>query len=605
MFQSYEEVSDPTVGRPRTAALRELMSAQGLDGYFVPRTDEYLNEFVSPCSERLAWLTGFTGSAGLAVVLKKSAALFVDGRYKIQARYQVDLDLLDIQLIPDVKPESWISTHAGQKSKIGYDPRLHTVRNIRAMNAVLDPEGIKLVPVEKNLIDRIWKDRPPEPTGAVRLHPLKYAGKRATEKLSAIQQDLKQRHADAVLVTQPESVAWLFNIRGDDIRHTPVVLCTAIIHARKKPELFVDPKKLSPTVSAALKKILHLRSAGEISDRIKQLGSRRSRVQIDPARTPVFYADMLTGSGAEPVEADDPCILPRAIKNSTEIAGARQANIRDGQALCRFLCWLENNVKSRPVDEISAAEKLEDFRRDTGKLLDISFDTISGAGPNGAITHYRVTRNTNRILGKGTLFLIDSGGQYLDGTTDITRTVAIGRPTAYMRNHFTLVLKGHIAISRALFPEGTRGMDLDPFARQALWAAGLDFGHGTGHGIGSYLSVHEGPQGISRRSKTPLRPGMILSNEPGYYRAEKYGIRIENLLLVTEPRLVKGGEVPMLGLDVLSFAPIDLNLINASGLTPDEIKWLNHYHREVRRHILPALDTAEKEWLLQSTRKLK
>lgn len=605
MFQSYEEVNNPAVGGPRIALLRSLMAEQGLDGYLVPRADEYLSEFVPPCAERLAWLTGFSGSAGLAIILKSSAALFVDGRYKIQAGHQVDPKLMEICQIPRSKPEAWLAAHVKRKYRIGFDPRLHTHKNIQTLTTALNSEDAELAPVKRNLIDIIWTDRPPEPAGSVHLHPLKYSGKRAAEKLVCIQKTLRKTEADAALLTQPESISWLFNIRGDDVRHTPVVLARAIIHSRKKPELFINRQKLTTSVIEALKKISHLKSPEELSARIKKLGQDGSKVQIEPNKTPAYYSDLLDKSGARISEDGDPCILPKSIKNSTEIAGARQANIRDGIAVSRFLCWLEKNSTAGLIDEIGAAKKLEQFRRDTGKLRDISFDTISGAGSNGAITHYRVTRESNRGLRKGSLFLIDSGGQYLDGTTDVTRTVAIGKPTAEMRHHFTLVLKGHIAISRARFPEGTRGMDIDPFARQALWSAGLDFEHGTGHGVGSYLSVHEGPQGISRLSTTPLQPGMILSNEPGYYRAEKYGIRIENLVLVSDPAEIKGGQIPMLGFENLTFVPIDVNLIERSNLTPDEVSWLNNYHRDVRKQVLPEIDSTEKAWLLQATKPLE
>jgi len=572
MFQNF---AAPPAHRPvgeRLGRLRAAMAAARLDALLVPRADEYQGEYVSPAAERLAWLTGFTGSAGLAVIGSRRAALLVDGRYRVQARQQVDTKAFDILEVPAAKLEDWLGKHLAAGAVVGADPRLHTANMVEELATALDGRGIRLALRAQNLVDRVWgAARPAPPRGAVLPHPLQYAGKPAAEKIAELQALLREQEHDAVVLTMSDSIAWLFNIRGSDVQHNPVVLAFAIVPARGKSEIFVDPGKLGAAARS------HPHSAAS------------------------WFFRRLTGGRAVIVRAPDPCALPKARKNATEIAGARAAHKRDGAAVVRFLAWLEREIARGEVDEIAAAARLEALRSETQLLREISFDTIAGAGPNGAIVHYRVTAASNRRLRAGELFLIDSGAQYLDGTTDLTRTVAIGTPTRQMRERFTLVLKGHIAVATARFPTTTRGVELDGFARRALWQAGLDFDHGTGHGVGSYLCVHEGPQSISRRGMTVLQPGMIVSDEPGYYREGAYGIRIENLLLVREADTPPGGERAMLSFEVLTLAPIDRRLLEPALLAPEERAWLNAYHQRVAATIGPELDAQDRAWLAAAT----
>lgn len=587
----------------RLALLREELRRCGLYGLLVPHADEYQNEYLPPCAERLAWLTGFTGSAGLVAALADKAALFVDGRYELQAQAQTDPAAFAIVRTRDMELSPWLAENVPAGARVGYDPRLHTASEVKALTATADRKGFALAAVEENLIDRLWRDRPSPPVGPLTLHPLRHAGRAAADKIADLQQALGKAGEDAALLIAPDAIAWLFNIRGSDVIHTPLCLSFAIAHAGEKPELFVDARKLSPAVASELSAIATLREPDALPARLAALGrgdgAEGRRVRVDLGRTPQWFVERLAGAGAKLVEGEDPCLLPKARKNAVEIEGARAAHRRDGAALCRFLAWLDASAASGRVDEIGAAQRLEAFRAATGELRDLSFAAISGAGPNGAIVHYRVTPQSNRRLEPGSLYLIDSGGQYPDGTTDVTRTVAIGTPDADMRRHFTLVLKGHIAIATARFPKGASGQALDAFARRALWQAGLDYDHGTGHGVGSYLSVHEGPQAIAtRRSPTALEPGMIVSNEPGYYREGCYGIRIENLLLVTPPEAVPGGDRPMMGFETLTLAPIDRRLVAAERLSPDERQWLDAYHARVWREIGPLLDSDdERRWL--------
>ncbi len=604
MFQTFDNTADPTKGAERVASLRQELKDRGLVGFVVPRTDEYQNEYVPPSAERLAWLTGFSGSAGLAIIMAERAALFVDGRYTIQARDQVDGEIFEILQVPEAKPFEWLAKHMKSGDRFGYDPKLHTIDGVKRMQKAVDASGADLEAVDQNPIDAIWSDRPLPPSAKVRRHPIEFAGVEAGEKIAELQKAIKDADADAALLTSPESVCWALNIRGSDVAHTPLALCTAIINTDAKPELFVANNKLDDDVRDYLAGIIDIRDPGDMAMRLAELGADKARVQLDPGSSSHWYANQLEDAGAEIRHGNDPCVLPRARKNTAEIEGARSAHKRDGAAVCRFLCWLDANAGDGSVDEIAAARKLEGFRADTGKLHDISFDTISGAGSNGAIVHYRVTEATNRPLERGSLYLVDSGAQYLDGTTDITRTVAIGEPSAQMRRHFTLVLKGHIAVATARFPKGTRGQDLDPFARRALWAVGLDYDHGTGHGVGSFLSVHEGPQRISKLGPAPLEPGMICSNEPGFYSEGEYGIRIENLELVTAAEPIEGGDREMQGFETLTLAPIDLRLVEPEFLTADEITWLDTYHARVRAEIGPLLGTDETTWLEQATRSL-
>jgi Xaa-Pro aminopeptidase len=592
MFQSFEDFTDPTKGAERVVQLRAELKHRKLASFLVPRTDEYQNEYVPPAGERLYWLTGFSGSAGLAVIQKKQAALFVDGRYTLQARNQVDGGAFEVLQTPNVKPTEWLVQHAKKGDRVGYDPRLHTMAEIARLERALAPTGAKLAPQKTNPVDAVWQDRPDPPMGPVVPHGLEYSGKPAAEKIADLKQTLRQAKQDAVLLTQPESIAWAFNIRGSDVPHTPLALSFAILHAKKK---------LSDNVRGVLAEYLNIRQPDQLGSALKALGKAKAKVRLDSRSAPCWFGDQLAKAGAKIVEGADPCLLPKAIKNSAEIDGARAAHIRDGAALCRFFAWLDREAPSGKVDEIRAAERLEAFRAETGRLKDLSFDTISGAGPNGAIVHYRVSRASSRGLEPGSLYLVDSGAQYVDGTTDVTRTIAIGEPTQTMRRHFTLVLKGHIAVATARFPKGTRGQDLDPFARRPLWQAGLDFDHGAGHGVGSYLSVHEGPQRISRLGAVPLEPGMICSNEPGYYREGDYGIRIENLVLVTGLEKIEGGEREMMGFETLTLAPIDRRLIDTAMLTSEELDWLNGYHARVRETAGPIVDEQTRKWLEVAT----
>lgn len=605
MFQSFENIAGPSNGKTRVSLLRKALKARGLAAFLVPHADEYQNEYLPPNAERLSWLTGFTGSAGMAVIATGTAALFVDGRYALQAPAQVDGRIFEVLQIPSNKPADWLKKNLRKGDAIGYDPRLHTIRAIARMQQDADIAGLRLIPQDTNPVDAIWKNRQAAPGKAISLHPLEFAGQPAAKKIAAVQKQLKKAKADAQILTSPESIAWLLNIRGQDVPHTPLPLSFAIVPAKGKPELFIAPGKVPAPVRKELVKDVKLRKPDALSSALssagKAAGTALRCVQLDAERASQWFAEKLSQTGARIIHGSDPCIALKARKNKTEIAGARAAHKRDGAAMCRFLAWLDAQALSGNVDEISAAKKLETFRRQTGELREISFDTISGAGANGAIVHYRVSESSNARLEPGTLYLVDSGAQYLDGTTDITRTVSVGAPTHDMRRHFTLVLKAHISLSAARFPAGTRGVDLDPLARAPLWKAGLDFDHGTGHGVGSYLSVHEGPQNISKRGMAELEPGMILSNEPGYYLEGEYGIRTENLVLVTPARKVKGGARPMMGFETLTLAPYDQRLVDPSLLTGDELKWLNAYHARVMKQIGPELGAGDRKWLQQAT----
>ena len=604
MYQDFETAGSSEDSAAHFSALRALMDKAKLDGVLVPRSDEHQGEYVAASSERLRWLTGFSGSAGLCVVLKSQAALFVDGRYTVQAPAQVDTGLLEVVQVPDNRPSEWLRSNLGRNTTVAFDPWLHTVHEIETLKGLLQPHGIRLKSVARNLIDKLWgKNRPSPPLQPVIAHPLKYAGESADSKIGAVQQDLTEAGQDAVVLTLPDSIAWLFNIRGADVAHNPVALAFAIVPARGKPELFIAPEKLTTSaVRSHLGAIAQLRTPSDLIPRIRALAAGNAKVRLDPMTAAYWFAARLGRKAGSVVHGRDPCLWPKARKNAAEIKGARSAHERDGVAMSRFLAWLDREAPSGKLDEISTVRRLEAFRADTGALKEVSFDTISGSGPHGAIVHYRVTEATNRLLRKGELFLVDSGAQYQDGTTDITRTIAIGRPSAEMRERFTLVLKGHIAIATARFPAGTRGVDLDVLARRALWSRGLDFAHGTGHGVGSYLSVHEGPQSLSRRGMVAFEPGMIVSNEPGYYREGAYGIRIENLLLVEEPAEIGDGEQPMLSFETLTLAPIDRRLVATNLLDPEERNWLNTYHARVRKVIGPELKGAERTWLIEATK---
>ena len=602
MFQDFDDRGGPAAVAHRVARLREMLAVRGLDAWLVPHADPYQNEFQPPSEERLLWLTGFSGSWGLAVVLGMRAVLFVDGRYTLQAEQQTDRSVFEIIKAPDTKPDEWLAETLNPGERLGYDPRLQTIAGARKLREAAKTAGAELVPVSDNPVEALWTDRPAWPANAVALHPLTFAGEAASEKIARVRDTLKRDGDDAVLLSAPESVAWLLNIRGSDVAHTPIALCRALVPAQGPLRLFIEPERLVEDVRAALSDIATVHAPETLADELADFAKAGTpKIRLDPNHASRWLACMVEDSGAETVEAADPCVRIKAIKNETEIAGARAAHLRDGVAVTRFLAWLEANAPGNRIDEIKAAERLEAFRTETGELQDISFDTISGAGPNGAIVHYRVTRATNRPLEPGTLYLVDSGGQYRDGTTDITRTVAIGQPSAAMRRHFTLVLKGHIAIATARFPVGTRGVDIDGFARRGLWAAGLDYDHGTGHGVGSFLGVHEGPASISKRGMVELERGMILSNEPGYYREGEYGIRIENLLLVLPPEPVAGGEREMMHFETLTLAPIDRRLVMPELLTQDERGWLDAYHARVRAELSPHLADSDRTRLERAT----
>ena len=584
----------------RLNALRVQLEAERLDGFVVPLTDEHMSEYVGAYAQRLAWLTGFQGSAGAAVVLSAEAAIFTDGRYTLQVRDQVDGRHWSYQSVPETSIADWLKAHAPEGGRIGYDPWLHTRDWVAKARDALAARGAELVAVGSNPIDSIWAEQPSPSTARLIVQPELYAGRSSAAKRQEMADWLREQGADAAVLSALDSIAWTFNVRGADVDHTPVALSFALVHDDGTADLFVSADKLTDEVRQHLGNgvRVHEREAFE-----PHLGSMAGKTVVaDPERAVAAIFDALDTAGARLLAKRDPAVLAKAIKNEAEVAGHRAAQARDGAAMARFLYWLSIEAPKGGLTEISAANKLEEFRRAGGDLRDLSFDTISGAGPNGAIVHYRVTEETNRPLELNSLYLIDSGGQYPDGTTDITRTVAIGEPTAEMRDRFTRVLKGHIAIARAVFPDGTRGSQLDSFARQPLWEAGLDYAHGTGHGVGSFLSVHEGPHRISAANypgsgwDEPLCAGMFLSNEPGYYKAGEYGIRIENLVMV-EPREIAGAEKAMLGFETLTFAPIDRTLVEASMLSADERAWLNSYHDKVLRLVGPQVEPEAAAWL--------
>jgi Xaa-Pro aminopeptidase len=600
-FQSFEERGERGKSAPRLAALRAELARRGLDGFIVPRADEFQNEYVPPCAERLAWLTGFTGSAGVAIVLADRAAIFVDGRYQVQVKEEVDTAVFTVEHLVERPPPAWIEATLKPGQKLGYSPWLHTVDGAEQLAKACAAAGASLVAAADNPVDAIWSDRPPPPLGAVVLHELRYSGEAAVQKIARVRAEMQKLAADALVVPDPHAVCWLFNIRGSDIPHTPVVLAFAVVPKEGRPSLYVDGRKLSDDVRRRLEDIAAIRSASDFARDLAALGAEKRAVRLDPASCPEAIARLIADNGGKVLRGADPIAPMKAIKNSVEIAGAGAAQLRDGAAVTRFLGWFEHAMQSGTLTEIDAVEALESFRRDTGLLKDVSFPTIAGAGADGAIVHYRVTRRSNRRIVPGELFLVDSGGQYEDGTTDITRTVATGTPTADMRQKFTLVLKGHIAIARAVFPDGTTGAQLDTLARQFLWRDGVDFDHGTGHGVGSYLSVHEGPARISKLGSAPLKRGMILSNEPGYYRTGAYGIRIENLLLVTAAEAAAGAEKPFNAFETLTLAPIDRRLVEPAMLTQEEIAWLDAYHARVRDALSPLVDPATQVWLSTAT----
>jgi Xaa-Pro aminopeptidase len=593
----------------RLAALRKELQRRGLDGFVIPISDEHLSEYVGGYAQRLQWLTGFGGSAGTAAVLRDKAAMFVDGRYTLQVRDQVDGRLYEYKSVPQDSLGGWLAANAGEGAKIGFDPWLHTSGWAKSVAKALEASGAQLVPVAANPVDAVWQDRPEPSSAPAFVQDDALAGRSSADKRADVGEWLKAQQLDAVVISALDSVAWLLNVRGSDVDRTPVALSYVIAHADGTADWFIAPGKVPSDVAAHLGNAVRVRSRAQFSAALAELSGKR--VAADPERAVAAIFTALEAAGADVVRATDPVVLPKAIKNEAERDGHRAAQARDGAAVARFLHWLSVEGPKGEVDELIAAARLHQFRQATGDLRDLSFDTISGAGPNGAIVHYRVSEETNRRLEPNSVYLVDSGGQYADGTTDITRTVWIGpgEPPAEVRDRFTRVLKGHIALAVQAFPQGTAGSQLDTLARQFLWQVGLDYAHGTGHGVGAFLAVHEGPQRIAKPrggqagTEQELMAGMILSNEPGYYRTGEYGIRIENLVLV-EPREIDGREGDWLGFETLTLAPIDRTLVERALLSEDEAAWWNAYHARVRAVLGPQLEGDALTWLEDACRAL-
>lgn len=597
MFQTFETTSNPKDGAPRLAQLRKAMDETGLDGFLVPRSDAFQGEYVAPSDERLAWLTGFTGSAGFCVALKGVAGVFIDGRYRLQVRTQVDTARFTPVHWPEVSLADWLKDQLPGGGTIGYDPWLHSQKEIATATAAVLDNGIKLRPTD-NLVDRIWTDRPSPPIGRMFVYPIENAGQTHSDKRAEIARTLRAAGQRSTVLTLPDSIAWLLNCRGEDIARNPIAQAFAILHDDGRVDLFSNAANLGELADHFGTDITcHTRQ-----DIVTSLGELTGPVRLDKARAPILISTLLADADIEISYDDDPCLLPKACKNATELAGTTTAHLRDAAAMIEFLCWLDATAPNGGLSEIDVVEKLEGFRRATNALRDISFETIAGTGPNGAVIHYRVSNESNRQILPGDLLLVDSGGQYIDGTTDITRTIAIGQPTGEQIACFTRVLQGMIAVSRTRFPKGITGAHLDALARAPLWLAGQDYDHGTGHGVGAYLSVHEGPQRLARSSDEPFKAGMILSNEPGYYRDGAFGIRIENLIVVEPaPDLPGADDRDMLAFRTLTFVPIDHRLIDPAMLAPGERAWINAYHAEVKAKILDRLSDAARVWLEQAT----
>jgi Xaa-Pro aminopeptidase len=597
-FQTFEEPEGGVALAARLAAFREELARRRLTGFVIPRADQQQNEYVAPSEERLAWLTGFTGSAGLAIVLTQQAALFVDGRYTLQAAKQVDAKAWTIEPLIDPPPENWLAKHLAAGDRLGFDPWLHTTAAAERLAAACAKAGV--VAVDTNPLDSVWTERPAPPLGPVAIHGTPFSGEAEGDKLNRIRLEITKLGADALVLSDSHAVAWTFNIRGADVSHTPLPLSYALVPRDGRPIVFIDHRKLSNSARDHLEQTADVEEPEALTPKLTELAQRGASIALDNATAADALSRLIGAAGGKVVRGNDPVSLLKAVKNATEIAGTRSAHRRDAIALARFLAWIDREAPSGALTEIDTVEALETFRRETGALKDVSFPTIAGTGPNGAIVHYRVTRKTNRRIAPGDLLLIDSGAQYEDGTTDVTRTIAIGKPTMEMCDRFTRVLRGHIAIARAVFPDGTTGAQLDTLARQFLWQAGIDFDHGTGHGVGSYLSVHEGPARISKLGTTPLKRGMILSNEPGYYKTDAFGIRIENLELVVGTEIA-GAEKPLNAFETLTLAPIDRRLIDLNMLDGAELSWLNDYHARVRHEVRRHVDEATRIWLDAAT----
>ncbi len=602
-LQSFAATTRPEQGPPRLAALRAALQTAGLDGFLVPRADRHQGEYVAACDERLAWLTGFTGSAGFAIVLPAIAGIFVDGRYRVQVKAQVDTGHFTPVAWPATKPADWLKEQAPNGAVVGFDPWLHTRDEIERIEKSLEGSGVSLQR-SRNFIDALWEDRPARPRGVIRVHPEALAGEASAAKRLRLSETLTRAGQRAAVLTLPDSICWLLNIRGSDIPRNPVVQAFAILHDDGRVTLFLDEARLDGGLRAHLGAGVSLRPPEAFEAALRTLPGP---VRVDAGTAPLAVADALGEAGIAVAWAPDPCILPKARKNAAEIAGSRAAHLRDGAAMVEFLCWLDARAAevcagTGTLTETETVARLEAVRRAGNSLHDISFETIAGSGPHGAVVHYRVTEETDRAVQPGELLLVDSGGQYLDGTTDITRTIAIGAPPPEARAAFTRVLQGMIAISRLRWPTGLAGRDLDALARYPLWLAGQDYDHGTGHGVGAFLSVHEGPQRLARSSEVPLEPGMILSNEPGYYREGAFGIRLENLVVVIEaPSLPGADDRPMLAFETLTWAPIDRRLIDVAALTTAERDWLDSYHAEVHRRIGPRVSAGAAAWLEAAT----
>jgi Xaa-Pro aminopeptidase len=599
-FQSFVALGDPSHGVDRVRQLRAELAKAGLAGFIVPRADEHQNEYVPANAERLRWLTGFAGSAGLALVLQDKAALFVDGRYTEQVKSEADASVFEFRHVTETPPTEWIARALKAGDKLGYDARLHTPDAVARYAVACEKAGAALVAVDANPIDAIWPDRPPAPLGVITSHKLRFAGESTAAKIARVRKAISP--AQALLVSDPHNLAWLFNIRGSDVSYTPLPIGWAYLPVEGRPVAFFDGRKLTPASRQTLSRHAEVLEPDALFEFVEDLGRSGAHVAFDASTAPAYLTQAIERSGGKAEVGADPITLMKAKKNPAELAGARAAHERDGAAMTNFLAWFDGEAPRGRLTEIDAVKGLESFRRASPALKDLSFPTIAGAGPNSAIPHYRVSDASNRKIGRG-IFLIDSGAQYEDGTTDITRTIAVGRPSTLMRDRFTRVLKGHIAVARAIFPPGTNGAQIDALARAALWRAGLDFDHGTGHGIGSYLSVHEGPQRIAKSGTTAFVAGMIISNEPGYYAANAFGIRIENLVVVEE-RAIPGGERPMLGFETLTFAPIDLSLVEPKLMDAEEIAWLNDYHARVRKVLSPRVDSSTRRWLAKATRRV-
>ena len=596
--QSFADHGGASGTAARIAALRALLRAQGLAGFIIPRADRHQNEYLPPDQERLLWATGFSGSAGLAIVLLEKAALFVDGRYTVQAAEQTDGAIFERLSVGDKAAQNWLRANLKKGDALGFDAWNHTFEFVKEISETCESLGARLVPVESNPIDALWTDRPAPPRAPVHARPLRLAGERADQKLARLR--AQGFDADALLISDPHNVAWLFNIRGGDVAYTPLPLAFALAPVEGRPSLFVDPAKLTPPVRERLEAIGALREPAELEAAIVAEAKAERRLAFDKATAPYRLIDAFRAAGGRFALGPDPLTLMKACKNDAELAGAKAAHARDSVALAKFLAWFDGAMAANGATEIGAAVKLEEFRAEDPTFRDLSFPTISAAGPHAALPHYRVGDSSDIPISPG-LFLIDSGAQYDEGTTDITRTIAVGETTPEMRDRYTRVLKGHIAIATCVFPKGTTGAQIDGFARRALWDAGVDFDHGTGHGVGVFLSVHEGPQRIAKTGTVALQPGMIVSNEPGYYAPEKFGVRIENLVLVT-PKEIVGAEREMLGFETISLAPIDLRPVARELLTQAEIDWLNAYHARVRDEVGPRLDEAARSWLIGATR---